>query len=250
MVINVTLTVSTSLPNIDRVVNAASYLAGTGVAPGELVTIFGSSLGPIPGVGATIQNGFIGTSLGNVQVTFNGYPAPILYASGGQINAIVPYEAAAYPTVAVEAMFGSARSNAVNIPVVTTAPGIFAANASGTGPGAILDLNYRLVSTSNPVSAGSYIQVFGTGQGQTNPTGVDGLIEPSVLPLPEPLLNATASIGGIPATIVYIGAAPGLVAGALQFDLQVPDGLPSGPAEVLIVIGGNNSQTGITVAIQ
>lgn len=249
LTINVTLNVSTSLPNIDRVVNAASYLDG-GIAPGELVTIFGSSLGPFTGVGATIQNGFIGTSLANVQVTFNGYPAPILYAGAGQINAIVPYEIASYSSVSVEALFGTARSNPVTLPVESSATGLFTANASGSGPGAILDLNYHLVSTSNPVSAGSYIQVFATGQGQTQPAGVDGLIEPVTLPLPAPILNSTATIGGLPANIVYVGAAPGLVAGALQVDLQVPAGLPSGPAEVIVIVGGINSQTGVTVAIQ
>ena len=248
--IAVSLTVIAPLPNIDHLANSASYLAG-GVAPGEIVTVFGSSLGPSIGVGAVIANGHIATTLANVQVTFNGYAAPILYASAGQINAIVPYELAGQSDVSVEVMFGSARSNQVALPVVSAAPGVYSANASGQGPGAILDLHYQLVSTTNPASAGDIIQVFATGQGQTSPAGVDGLIEPSALPLPAPLLSAAATIGGVAATIQYVGAAPGLVAGALQMNIVVPPGLPSGAAALFISFGGiDSSQAGITVAIQ
>ena len=241
--IAVTLTVIAPLPVIDGVVNAASYLTG-GISPGEIVTVFGNSLGPATGVGATIDSkGFIETTLANVKVTFNGYPGPILYAGARQINTIVPYELAGASNVSVEAIFGSARSNSVTLPVVS--------NASGKGPGAILDVNYHLVSASNPVSAGSVIQIFATGQGQTSPGGVDGLIEPLSLPLPYPLLVAGAMIGGVPATIQYVGAAPGLVAGALQVNVFVPNGVASGAAPLFVSFGGiDNSQTGITVAIK
>jgi uncharacterized protein (TIGR03437 family) len=248
--IAVTLTVMAPLPVIGSVTNAASYLAG-GISPGEIVTIFGTSLGPTTGVSSAINKGFIPTTFANVTVTFNGYPGPILYAGAGQINAIVPYELFGASNASVEVVFGSARSNSVTLAVVSAAPGIFSANASGQGPGAILDVNYQLVSASNPVSVGATIQVFATGQGQTSPGGVDGLIEPLSLPLPVPLLNVGATIGGLPANIQYVGAAPGLVAGALQVNIVVPAGVASGPAPLFISFGGMyNSQTGITVAIQ
>ena len=248
--IGVTLAVVTPLPVIGGVVSAASYLPG-GISPGELVTIFGTSLGPATGVGATVSKGFIATSLANVTVTFNGYPGPILYASAGQINAIVPYELAGASNASVQAIFGSTRSNSVTLPVVSSAPGIFSADATGQGPGAILDVNYNLVSASNPVSAGSAIQIFATGQGQTSPGGVDGLIEPLSLPLPAPLLAVGVIIGGVPADILYVGAAPGLVAGALQVNALVPKGVAPGAAPLFVSFGGiSNSQTGITLAIK
>jgi uncharacterized protein (TIGR03437 family) len=247
--ITVTLTVNAPLPVINQVVNAASYVQGS-IAPGEIVTVFGSSLGPAAGVGATIVNGFIPTTLANVQVTFNGYPGPILYAGAGQVNTIVPYELTAGSNASVEVVFGNARSNSLTIPVVAAAPGVFSADASGQGGGAILDVHYNLVSASNPVSPGSAIQIFATGQGQTSPAGVDGLIEPLTLPLPYPLLDGMVTIDNIPANILYIGAAPGLVAGALQVNVIVPNGLSPGAATLFISIGGIDSQTGITVAIQ
>ncbi len=248
--IPVTLTVAAPLPVISGVVNAASYLPG-GVSPGEIVTIFGTSLGPTTGVSATISKGYIPTTLANSGVTFNGYAAPVLYASTGQINAIIPYELAGATNASVEVIYGSARSNSATLAVVSAAPGIFSADASGQGPGAILDVNYNLVSASNPVSAGSAIQIFATGQGQTSPPGMDGLIEPLTLPLPSPLLPAGVTIGGLPADILYVGAAPGLVAGALQVNVVVPAGVASGAAPLFLSFGGvDNSQTGITVAIK
>ncbi|HUE03369.1 MAG TPA: hypothetical protein VMR62_27650 [Bryobacteraceae bacterium] len=248
--IGVTLTVTVLPPTIQRVVNGASYLSGS-IAPGELVTVFGTSLGPTTGVGAAIDsNGYIEGSLANVSVTFNGYPGPILYASAGQINTIVPYELSGATDATVEVMFGGSRSNSTTIPVVPAAPGIFSADASGQGPGAILDLNYNLVSASNPASIGQTIQIFATGQGQTSPGGVDGLIEPGALPLPALLLPYGVSIGNIPAVTEYFGAAPGLVAGALQIDAIIPVGVLPGAALLVISVNGVASQPGITVAIQ
>jgi uncharacterized protein (TIGR03437 family) len=246
--VNVTLTVTAPLPTITQLVNSASYLGG-GIAPGEIVALFGTGLGPSPGVAATIDNGYIDSSLSGVKVTFNGYAAPLLYVAATQINAIVPYELAGASDVNVEVVFGTARSNAISLPVVSSSPGIYSANGSGQGGGAILDVNYNLVSSSNPVSAGAVIQIYATGQGQTNPGGTDGLIEPDS-PLQNLIGAPGVTIGNMPATIQYVGVAPGLVAGALQVNAIVPAGLASGPAPVILSIGGNNSQTGITVAIQ
>jgi uncharacterized protein (TIGR03437 family) len=246
----VTLMVSAPLPIISRVVNAASYLGGA-VSPGEIVVIFGSDVGPSTGVSAQpSSSGIFGTTLANVQVTFNGYPAPLLYASSEQVNAIVPYELAGASSALVEVLFGQASSNSVTLPVALSAPGIFSANASGTGPGAILDTNYNLVSASNPTSPGAIIQIYATGEGQTTPPGVDGKLAATMLPLPSPNQTASVLIGGLPANILYIGAAPGLVAGALQVNAQVPPGVASGALPIVLTIGLINSQTGITVAVQ
>jgi len=246
----VTLTVTAPLPTLGQVVNAASYLGGD-VSPGEIVVLFGTDLGPSTGVSAQPDSsGIFETSLANVQVTFNGYPAPLLYVSAGQVNAIVPYELAGASSALVELQFGQASSNSLTLLVAPSSPGIFSANASGTGPGAILDTNYNLVTASNPVSPGAIIQIYATGEGQTTPAGVDGQLAATVLPLPAPNLTYSVLIGGMPANVLYIGAAPGLVAGAVQVNAQIPAGVASGALPVVLTIGLNNSQTGITVAVQ
>jgi uncharacterized protein (TIGR03437 family) len=71
-----------------------------------------------------------------------------------------------------------------------------------------------------------------------------------MLPLPSPNQVASVLIGGLPANILYVGAAPGLVAGALQVNAQIPPGAASGALPVVLTIGVISSQTGITVEVQ
>ncbi len=127
------------VPGVNSVVNAASYASGA-VAPGELVTIFGNTLGPTAAVGAVASaSGTIATTLGNVQVTFDGTPAPLLYASSGQINAVVPFEVAGQTSVQMTVTQTGGQSYSATLPVDAASPSIFSANSSGTGPGAILN---------------------------------------------------------------------------------------------------------------
>ena len=93
--VNVTLTVTAPLPTINSVVNAASFVKGA-VSPGEIVTLFGTAMGPAAAAYATIDpaTGKLATSIGGVQVLFNGILAPMIYATATQISAVVPYEIA------------------------------------------------------------------------------------------------------------------------------------------------------------
>jgi trimeric autotransporter adhesin len=78
---------------VSAVVNAASWSGGT-VAPGELVVIGGTMLGPATGVSGTVDpsTGKMVSQLAGTTVLFNGVAAPLLYTSATQVNAIVPYE--------------------------------------------------------------------------------------------------------------------------------------------------------------
>jgi uncharacterized protein (TIGR03437 family) len=134
--------------------------------------------------------------------------------------------------------------------VTATAPGIFTLNASGTGPGAILNaIDDSVNSASNSVARGDYVSIYATGGGQTNPPGVDGLLGSA--PYPLPLAQVTATIGGLPCFVQYAGAAPGYVAGVLQINAQVPAGVTPGPSvPVQVKIGETTSQAGVTVAVR
>jgi len=240
------------VPGINSVVNAASYANGA-VAPGELVSIFGNTIGPAsPGIPtmAAPGNG-IPTSLGGVQVTFDATPAPLLYAAFGQINAVVPFEVAGQSTVQMTITQANGQSFSATLPVVAASPSLFSANASGTGPGAILnnaDLSKN--SPSNPAAAGSVVVLFATGAGLLKPAVADGVLIPSTNP---PLIAQTVSvtIGGQNATVVYQGSAPGLVAGVNQIDVQVPAGITPGSAvPVTITVGGASSANTVTMAVK
>jgi len=93
--VNVNLTVTAPPPPaFTTLVNSASNTPGA-VSPGEIITIYGSNLGPATAMGLQLTGaGLVATTLGNTQVTFDNIPAPLIYVSATQINAIVPYEIA------------------------------------------------------------------------------------------------------------------------------------------------------------
>jgi len=235
-------------PVVTAVTNAASYDA-SGISPGEIVTVWGQALGPASGPQPQPANGLWGSSFSGVQVFFNGYPAPIYFVSGTQMNAIVPYEVAGQTTANVVVVYQGNASAPFPMPVTAAKTAIFTDNSSGTGQGAILNGDYSLNGPSNPAPRGSYVSVYGTGEGVTTPPGVDGRI--SGTPLPG-LMNCSATVGGITATNNYCGEAPGATAGLVQVNVQIPaSGVTPGAAvPISITIGGVTSQTGVTVAVK
>jgi uncharacterized protein (TIGR03437 family) len=234
--------------------SAASY-ATAAVSPGEIVSLFGSSMGPAAGVGLQLANGgkSITNSLGGVQVLFDGNAVPLTYASSVQINGIAPVGLAGKTSTVVTVTYQGLTSNAVTVPVQATAPGIFAADGSGTGGGAILNQDYSLNVRLNPAARGSVIAIYLTGAGVTNPASVDGAVTGVTPPFPSLTQPVTVTMGGVsvPAqNIVYTGAAPSTVEGLTQIDVVIPASVTPGPTVPLIVtIGGVPSQTGITVSV-
>ncbi len=252
--VSVTLTIAVALPSITSVQNAASFATGP-VAPGEIVSLFGASLGPVTPVYTTIDStGKVSNNIGNVQVLFNGTAAPLTYVSATQINCVVPYEFASVSSPYVQVKYLGQGSNIVSLQQASTAPGIFAASA-GQGQGAILNGDNTFNSSSKPAAKGSTIQVFMTGEGQLSPAGVTGSVTCSagcatVAQIPKPLLAVAALVNGQPATIAYFGEASGDVSGVLQVDVVIPPNTPSGAVPIVILVGGNGSQANVTVAVQ
>lgn len=206
----------------EGVANAASLRAGS-VAPGLIVTIFGFDLGPAGGLGLRLdENGRVATELGGLRVFFDGIPAPILFASPNQVNVVAPY-ALAGPTTRIQAVYQNRPTNTISVPVVAASPGLFA----------ITNQDGALNGASAPAAAGSILILYGTGEGQTAPAGVDGSVANSVFP--KPVLDVGVTIGGRAAEILYAGAAPGFVAGVLQINVRVPAGLAgSQPLQVRV----------------
>lgn len=251
--ISVTLAVSAAVPSVvvSAFVNAASWTGST-VAPGELIVIGGTMLGPSTGVSGTVDpsTGRMVTQLAGTTVLFDGVAAPLLYVSATQVNAIVPYEEEGCTHARLQVQFQGVQSPSMTLPCATAAPGIFTFNASGTGTAAAANQNGTFNGPSAPAAAGSYVTMYFTGGGQTNPPGVTGSIT-GTSTLKWLTQKTTVTVGGVAATVSFDGAAPTFVDGVLQLNIQLSPNTPSGNAlPVVVTVGNVSSPTTATLAVQ
>jgi uncharacterized protein (TIGR03437 family) len=245
----VTLTVASSTVLPTAVTNAASGVVGP-IAAGEIISIFGSNLGPTKGVFGTITNNSLSTEVAGVQVKFDNNYAPLLYVSATQINALVPFEVNSLFHTNMQVVNGTTVSNALDLAVAPTAPGIFTATETGSGQGSILNQDGSVNNSSNPAAQGSIIVLFATGGGQTQPPGVTGNITPPDGTGLKNVPGVTVTIAGQEGTVIYAGSAPAFVEGAMQINVQMPATVPSGAQPVVVTVGGASSQINVTVAVQ
>ena len=239
------------------VLNGASFLAGNEgsfslgtVAPGEIVSIFGVGLGPsqpvtaYPAASATYPT----TPLGGTQVFFDGMPAPLLYVSANQINAVVPYGVKA-PVTEMTVKGAAGTDVPREMPVADAVPAIFTYNSSGIGEAAVLNQDGTYNSIANPAVCGSVITFYATGTGLMNPPVADGAVSPMSLPLPQPKLPVSVQIRGQDSQVQYAGAAPGYVSGLLQVNVQVPTTINFGNLIPLsLMVGSYTSQLQVSIA--
>jgi len=229
------------------VVNAASLLAGP-VAPGEIVSIFGLGMGPAtPANGAVDSAGVLPTQLAQTQVLFGGQPAPLFYVQDSEITAQVPYEIAGLSNVDVEIVYQGQSRGKMTVPVAASAPAIFTVSA-GTGLAAAVNQDGTLNSTVDAAPRGSVISLYATGEGVTEPAGVDG--QPAASLARQPVLPTTVIIGGATAEILYAGETPGFV-GLFLVNARVPASLTTtGLVPVMLRVGTVTSQAGVTIAVR
>jgi len=234
---------------ISFIYNAAGGQS-TAIAPGEIVSITGQTVGPAPLASAPLPaSGTIATTLGTTSVTFNNIPAPVFYASGSLTSVIVPYAVAGSTTASVVLKTGGQTTAAFTIPVAASVPGVFTSNDGGTGQAVVFNQDGTVNTAANPAAKGSVIVLYATGEGTTNPPGQDGLISSSDI-LREPVLPVSLTIGGQAATVLYAGSAPGNVAGVMEVEATIPAGAASGAAPVVLTVGSATSQGNVTVNVK
>jgi uncharacterized protein (TIGR03437 family) len=207
-------------------VNAADLQPGP-IAPGQLVSLVGAKLGPeAPESAEFDSSGTLKTELAGTRVTFNGIAAALLYASGEQVNAVVPYGVPVTDSIQVVVEHSGSSATPVDARVAPSAPALFPV---------ALNQDWSLNSEQNPAVKGSIITFYGTGAGQMRPETVDGAL--SLVPFPEIALPVSVTVGGESAEVLYAGAAPLLVSGVFQVNVRIPSEAPSGSVPVVIAIG-------------
>jgi uncharacterized protein (TIGR03437 family) len=99
------------------------------------------------------------------------------------VSAFVPFAVSTRNVTEMRVEYQGLRSPPVYLRVLPVIPSLFTADASGFGQGAILNQDASVNSAENPAGVGDIVVLFGSGAGQTNPSGIDGRV--AGLPLPE-----------------------------------------------------------------
>lgn len=251
-------------PTIAGIYSAASY-ASASVSQGELVTIFGTNIGPATAATMSITAGYVATTLSNVTLTIDGQAAPLLYVSSNQVTAQVPYESTIGPGKAVVLANGANPPANTTVTIAATAPGIFTADGSGLGQAAAINTSattgdVTLNSSTNPAHIGDTVSLYLTGEGNYNPSLLTGavntntgfIIPTSYAPLPQMSPLPTVQIGGVDASagVSYAGVVPGSIIGVLQINVVVPTGSSTGASvPIAVSIGGNSTQSNVTINV-
>ncbi len=229
--------------NLDGVVNAASFRGGA-VAPGEIVTVFGTGMGPAQLVLSWYQDGWLQSSVGGTEVFINNVRAPLVHAGANQVSAIVPYSVRGTAKLRVE--YQGRQSNEITLPVAPAAPGVFT-YAGGQGQAVVVNQDNTLNSSINSAPRGTIITLFVTGEGALRTYWPDGRL-PGGPDYPAPLSAPVVTFGGVSGTIDFAGL---VWAGVLQINVRVPADAPVGAAVPLtITVADIRSADGVTVAVK
>jgi uncharacterized protein (TIGR03437 family) len=235
------------------VINGATLEPG--IVSGSWAAIKGSNLssGTRIWLAGDFNNGQAPTSLDGVRVNIDGKPAAVYFISPTQINVQVPELDKTGP-VAVEVINANGTSNAASANVQRAAPGWFmfdpenrkyiaGTHVDGTFLGKAGLFGTAL--TTRPAKPGDIIVLYGANFGPTNPPMPIGR---NVAAASELVDRPIVTIGGLPATVGYGGAAPGLI-GTYQFNITVPE-VPNGDQPVVVTMTTGRTQENAFITIQ
>jgi uncharacterized protein (TIGR03437 family) len=218
-------------PKVFGIVSAAGGLLAGRFSPAEVISIYGPHIGPATAVTPSVSATYPFT-LAGVQVTIGGLPAPLLYVSDGQINAVVPMGVTPETAATVQITNGAAITPSYPVWIDTSDPEVF--------PG-ILNQDGSFNSQANPAKQNSVVSFYATGWESSFSPLADGQIATGPISA-CPMRNCNASEG----IIAYAGAAPGIVAGVTQFNLLL--GAVPGPEPQYIQVSGLTQGISVWVA--
>jgi uncharacterized protein (TIGR03437 family) len=231
-------------PRIFYFGNAAGSGATARISAAEVIAVYGPGIGPANPAVAIPADGFYPTTLAGVEVSFNGVKAPLLYVGPDQINAVVPTELSSNAAAIVAVTNGTIASPDYPVWIVANAPLAF---------GPVFNEDWTINSQTNPAKSGSWVAFYATGwqsnfsplaDGQVAAVAQDtclGRCLGGAMTLPLPFANQI----GLPATVLYGGAAPGMIAGVTQFNVQLGTFSDAGPGAVYfnLAVQGPSSPT-------
>jgi uncharacterized protein (TIGR03437 family) len=215
------------LPAADTAaVNAATFQDGAPVAPGSIVSLFGS----FPNSATAAAPSYpLPPKLGETELMVDGRAAPLFFVSPGQVNAQIPF-AIAPGQVLAEVRVGGQSVGRAPVTIVPSAPGFFAAVNQGGA----------LNSPSAPARRGQLLVLYGTGLGAVDPPIDDGAAAGS--PTRQGVATPNVFLMGRQFPVQFSGLTADF-AGLWQINLTLPDDAPTGPDLPLTVVLGQTSNT-------
>jgi uncharacterized protein (TIGR03437 family) len=218
--------------NAGGIVNNASFAGGAAVAPGSLVSIFGTGL-----AGATT-------------LTLGGFPVPIVHTLPLQVDAQIPWELAGQTQADLTVVTDDLSGNTVVVPLAPFSPGLY--RAGGSQGAILINGTGRLAAPANiglPARRGvDFVCIFATGLGPVANQPASGAPAPSS-PLAKTTAAVTVSIGGVSLVADFAGLAPGF-AGLYQVNVLVPANAPVGDAVPVVIGVGGLSSNQVTMAVR
>jgi uncharacterized protein (TIGR03437 family) len=220
------------------VTNAASF--ANGIAPGGIVTIFGTNLGASAGQITTAPGAPWGPQIGGTSVTMNGIVAPayrVLNLSGQeQLSVQAPFALSGVNTATVVVTTSVGTAPSVNVPVMGAQPGIFILDGASSGA---THVNGSVVSASNPATRNEVVVLYLTGMGPVMNQPVSGAAA-STTTLSPTVLTPVVTIGGFAAAVGFSGLAPGYI-GLYQINTTVPAAVAAGLVDMTVQMNGVTS---------
>ncbi|MFN0085740.1 MAG: hypothetical protein ACKVX9_10155 [Blastocatellia bacterium] len=207
-------------------VSAASFAADA-LAPEAIGAAFGTGLATATAIANATP---LPTELAGTRVRVNGVLAPLFFVAAGQVNFLVPAGVQSGSAV-LEILAGDNVLSRGAINLVSAAASLFTSNATGTGAPAAVGTKDGVTffsvgnpdGSANPLDAGDYLVLFGTGFRKA------------------PLPSVRITIGGRDVPALYAGA-QGSLAGLDQINTQIPAGL-SGLVDLVVSINGKPANT-------
>ncbi|MGE5569315.1 MAG: hypothetical protein ACM3S5_09800 [Rhodospirillales bacterium] len=231
-------------PLIQKVVSKAD--GSKGVAPGGLISIFGSDLAPVSQAASEIP---LPTILGDSCITVNGVLTPLIFVSPTEIRGQLPVDVSGVGTMVLRTPAGVSNTFTFNIQPV--APAVFRVPVEGWDaqmPTVVRAANNLIVTPSNPVHLDDWLVIFVTGLGATIPRVDSGMPGPEPPELAEVLIEPHVTLGGVKLPVAFAGLAPGQV-GVYQINVHVPfKEVPTG-MQIPLTISQGAYKTTVTVRV-
>lgn len=203
----------------------------TAVSPGALVDVYGTNL-----VAGSETAGLpLPLLLGGVQITVNGSAAPLYYVSPGMMIFQLPYSTPVGSAL-IQVSSAGVAGPAATVDVEIAAPSIL---TYGNNRAVVQNQDYSVNGPGNCALPETVAVAYLIGSGPLDNQIATGAPTPAD-PLARESLKTTATLGGVPATVIFAGMTPGLV-GVMQLNLQVPN--VSGDLPLQITVGNASSNS-------